>query len=93
MVAIKHLTWCLMGGLNTIRRSPIESHGCMKRKENLCRVIARRARYSLGCRTGLDTPTMKVQKVLEGMQSLRWYPKNLLPAKDTWFVYEMSFGV
>ena len=37
MVAIKHLTWCLVGRLGTVGQSPIESHGCMKRKENLSR--------------------------------------------------------
>ena len=36
----------LMSGLGTFGRSPIESHGYMKRK-NLCRVIARRAIHSL----------------------------------------------
>ena len=35
MVEIQHLIWCLMGGLDTVGRSPIESHGCMKWKRKL----------------------------------------------------------
>ena len=35
MVRIKHQIDDLMGGLGTVRRSPTESHGCIKRKIKL----------------------------------------------------------
>ena len=34
-----------MGGLGTVRRHPIESHGCIHENENMCQVIASRDRY------------------------------------------------
>ena len=48
MVMIKHLTWCLMGGLGTVGRCPTESHDCITQKKNLCRVVASKDRYPLG---------------------------------------------
>ena len=47
IVEIKHLIWWLIIGLDTIGQSPTKSHGYMTWK-NLCRVIERRARHSLG---------------------------------------------
>ena len=46
MVENQRCVWRLMSGLGTVRRSLTELDGCMKRKENLCRVIERRARFS-----------------------------------------------
>ena len=47
MVRIIRHNGDLIGGFGTFGQSPTESHGCMKRK-NLCQVIARRVRHSLG---------------------------------------------
>ena len=56
--------------------------------ENLCRVIVRRVRHSLGWKTRLlvhYTQTVKVQKVKRRAERLQ----NPLSTKDTWFEYEM----